>query len=96
MATLFSLNNSLINEKTLYQELAIGDYDRLSSKKGVDHVIQESVNLEDSENAYLPFEPIGIGKPLSIEILTIYTGDAPKKFLGGKPDLLVVSGVRKR
>ncbi len=40
------------------------------------------------------FTPIGIGKPLSVEILTVYTGDAPQKFLGGKPDLLVVSGIK--
>ena len=41
------------------------------------------------------FTPIGIGKPLSIEILTVYTGDTPSSGLFGrsKPDLLVASGV---
>ena len=42
------------------------------------------------------YEPVGIGKPLGIEILTVYTGDAPVGGLFGnkKKDLLVVSGVK--
>jgi hypothetical protein len=40
------------------------------------------------------FEPIGIGKPISIEILSIYTGDAPSLFPWDKPDLLVVSAIK--
>lgn len=40
------------------------------------------------------FSPVGIGKPLAVEIMTVYTGDAPRKFLGGKPDLMVVSGIK--
>lgn len=38
--------------------------------------------------------PVGIGKPLSIEILCVYTGDAPNNFFGGRKDILVVSGVK--
>ena len=45
--------------------------------------------------AALDFEPIGIGKPIGIEILTVYTGDAPSTAIfGGKPDLLVTSAVK--
>lgn len=40
------------------------------------------------------FVQVGIGKPMTVEILTVYTGDAPKKFFGGKPDLMVVSGIK--
>jgi hypothetical protein len=40
------------------------------------------------------FEPVGIGKPMSIEILAVYTGDAPAKFGIWKPDLLVTSAVK--
>ncbi len=44
------------------------------------------------------FEPIGVGKPLGIEILTLYTGDAPGRGIfgvfGSKPDLLVTSAVK--
>jgi hypothetical protein len=39
------------------------------------------------------FKPIEIGKPLSVEILTVYSGDSPNRFLG-KKDLLVTSGVK--
>ena len=37
---------------------------------------------------------IGLGKPLTIQIVHIYTGDAPNRLFGGKPNLLVVSGVK--
>ena len=40
------------------------------------------------------FKPIGIGSPLSIEILTIYTGDAPRRWFGQHSDLLVASAVK--
>jgi hypothetical protein len=37
-----------------------------------------------------PFQPIGIGKPLSIRIHTIYVGDLP----GRRRDILIASGVK--
>lgn len=40
------------------------------------------------------FQQIGIGKPLVIEIYTIYTGNAPSRLFGGRPALLVTSGVK--
>ena len=40
------------------------------------------------------FQPVGIGKPLSIEIAGIFTGDAPSTALGQPPDLLVASAVK--
>ncbi len=42
----------------------------------------------------LPFEPIGIGKPLSVEILGYYTGDLPPTFGFKKPGMLVSSAVK--
>ncbi|MBN1259815.1 MAG: hypothetical protein JXB35_03960 [Anaerolineae bacterium] len=39
------------------------------------------------------FTPIGIGKPMSLEILSIYTGNAPGG-LFGKPDLLVTTAIK--
>lgn len=38
---------------------------------------------------------IGVGKPLCIEIMHFYSGDAPKKMLGGDKSALIVSGFRK-
>lgn len=40
------------------------------------------------------FQAVGIGKPLSIEIASIYTGDAPGTALGQPPSLLVASAVK--
>ena len=40
--------------------------------------------------------PIGIGKPLSIEILSFYTGKFEKKLIGNKDErqLLIVSAIK--
>jgi hypothetical protein len=40
------------------------------------------------------FTPIGLGKPLSVEIACIYTGNVPNKVLGGKRELLATSAVK--
>ena len=40
------------------------------------------------------FSDIGLGKPLSIEIMSSYSGDVPKKFLGRRPDVMTFSGVK--
>jgi len=38
---------------------------------------------------------IGVGKPLCIEIMHFYSGDAPQKVFGGEKSALIVSGFRK-
>ena len=38
--------------------------------------------------------PIGLGRPLCVQIIHVYTGDAPGRLFGGDPDMLVVSGVK--
>ncbi len=50
--------------------------------------------LTARQDAAPDFQPVGIGRPLSIEIAGIYTGDAPNSALGQKPDLLVTSAVK--
>lgn len=54
------------------------------------------LRARDAGNAATPNEyaEVGLGKPLCIEIVNIYTGDAPARLFGGKPNLLVVSGVK--
>jgi hypothetical protein len=45
--------------------------------------------------AVTPFEPVGIGKPLTIQIRHVYTGRFPKRrAFGGSKDVAVVSGVK--
>ena len=42
-----------------------------------------------------PYVPIGLGRPLTVQIRHVYTGKYPKKgFIGGAKDIAVVSGVR--
>lgn len=38
--------------------------------------------------------PVGIGLPMCVSIETIYTGEAPSKMFGGKPDMIVTSSVK--
>ena len=46
------------------------------------------------ERNKVAFTPIGIGKPLSLQIMSVYTGDAPKKVIGGNKDLLIASATK--
>jgi hypothetical protein len=57
-----------------------------------------TLNSLDVRDAFakdpIPSQPIGLGKPLSVEIFGIYNGDHPNVFLGGKKrDTILVSGV---
>lgn len=68
-----------------------------SVSKGLDDTIKfrdgivSTSEVNNNSKLDLPDRmPIGIGKPMCMEILCLYTGDAP----GRKKDLLVVSGVR--
>lgn len=89
MAILYSLGNALVDVDELNEHMLIGDLQRFQESKMA--IRSRSTNQPDT---IFEFEPVGIGKPLSLEILTVYTGNAPRRFLGGKPDLLVVSGVK--
>jgi hypothetical protein len=47
-----------------------------------------------AEPTEVGFQPIGIGRPLSIEILHVYAGDLPTTVLRRTPDVLVTSAAR--
>lgn len=74
----FALNNLKPQSKITFRE---------GSVLGQDLFNNANLNLPD-------YTQIGINKPLSVEILCAYSGDAPQKFLGGKKDIMVVSGVK--
>jgi hypothetical protein len=63
------------------------------SMKFGDEVIEVNKLASTQKALRSDFQPIGIGKPLSIEITTVYSGKY-KKFLGAKKDAIVVSGVK--
>ncbi len=46
------------------------------------------------ESEIVEYSEIGLGKPLCVQIVNIYIGDAPSGFMSSKKDLLVVSGIK--
>jgi hypothetical protein len=96
MSLIYYVNETPIFEEEAKEKLYSGKLEKLDQalKRGVDFELQvENGSINSTDEYFKNFEPIGLGKPMSIEILTYYTGDAPKKFLG-KKDLLLVSGVK--
>lgn len=98
MAGAYVIGGRLVSPEELDEKAAFGSLERLRSGSDVrfdaGRVRSRDILLTRDRP---DFAPIGIGNPLGIEILTIYTGDAPRRFLGfltGDPDLLVVSGAR--
>lgn len=107
MAMLYAVGTKLVPAAELAYKGQIGALNGLIDMKAPTTPIEftsGSVTPEDikdaAENQAVPFTPIGMGKPLSIQFLTAYTGDAPgrtflDKIVGkGKPDLLVTSAVK--
>lgn len=103
MALLYNFGNTLVTEAEVAEKAHLGDFNdfmkvaafndnaKIEFRSGTVHLPQ----LFDNRSLGLPsFTPIGIGEPLSVEILCVYTGDAPQTFFGGRKDLLVVSGVK--
>ena len=103
MALLFNIGNILADQGEIAEKTHLGDFNHFLNQlaKGENSQIDfragtlHASDLLDNSRLDLPqFTQPKIGGPLSVEILTVYTGDAPHKFLGGKNDLLVVSGVK--
>ena len=100
MAILHSLGGNLVDSKEVKAKESSGAltrFDNSTKKKKNAKISFRSGTLTSrdlDDDGAVAFTPIGIGRPLSMEIVTIYSGDAPKKFLGGKPDLLVTSGAK--
>lgn len=93
MAGSFIIDGDLVTKEYIDERIALGQIEELRA-------VRAPLSL-DGATAFADgvpaFREIGIGKPLSIEILTVYTGDAPGRFLGGltgAPDMLVTSGAK--
>lgn len=103
MAVLYNFGNVLTDENELAEKAHIGKLRQFvnaashGEEKSIEfrHGRVTTKDLSDNSHLELPdFTQPEIGKPLSVEILSVYTGDAPQKFFGGKKDLLVVSGAK--
>ncbi len=103
MAILYNFGSVLVDAEEVAEKQHLGEFNTFLRRagKGLEAKMQfrsgtlESNDLYDNSSIGLPpFTQPSIGRPLSIEILCVYTGDAPQKFFGGKKDLLVVSGIK--
>lgn len=104
MSGAFVIGAKLVSSEELEEKAALGEIDQFREakqrgKRAELRLFSGAVSAEELATApgKPAFAPIGIGKPLTIEILTVYTGDAPGRFLGfllGDPSMLVTSGAR--
>jgi hypothetical protein len=90
------IGKQVVSSAEFAEKVALGMVDQFETttlKLGAATAKGGALAPEDSGG--LPgFEAIGIGRPLSVEILSVYTGEAPSKWYGGKPDLLVASAAK--
>lgn len=100
MATVFYFGDIPVTERELNEKKKEGAFKRFFAKRDKG----ETPEIAFSQGDFIPelirdldtpqFTDIGFGKPLSIEILSAYTGDAPNKLFGGKKDLLISSQLK--
>lgn len=102
MAHAFLIGNTLVSSEELAEKSALGTLDRFQAQAREDAAAEMQFRagtvtaaevFAGPEETIPDFEPIGFGKPMSIEILAVYTGDAPNRIFG-KPDLLVTTAVK--
>lgn len=101
MATFHVVGNTLLEPEEALTKSLSGELAELSKQNGIITELKSRNGgggeaprgLVAATAADTSFSPIGVGKPLSIEIATVYAGEY-KKFLGGKKDVVVVSGIR--
>lgn len=89
MATLYSTRAGLVNQEEFGRSIERGDLDRLVDGRSI-HVAARALRAADLEQPQ-PFTSIGLGKPMSVRIHCIYSGQVPG---WRKKDLMVTSGVR--
>ncbi|MBA4853896.1 hypothetical protein [Emticicia sp. BO119] len=103
MATFHVIGDSLIDPEELFNKRFSGELEATrnldfeNSNKTISFAnigtFEFKTLLDVNKDLNPTFTPIGLGQPLSIEITTVYIGDY-KKFLGGKKDVLIVSGIK--
>jgi hypothetical protein len=89
MATIFGFGDVLISQKGL-DSMTASDISDLTERAGDDD------SFAALAPGSTPFSPIGLGKPISIEIAYVDTGGlAAPGFFGGRPGLLLTSAVKR-
>lgn len=93
MAVLYAVGNELIDAEELADLGARGDLALLEGGHSVESSVGplEVRTLRTTVTPQgVPFESIGLGRPLSIRLHTVYVGELP----GRRKDILAVSGVK--
>jgi hypothetical protein len=103
MAVSYFFGETMVGTDEIAEKSSMGMFSKFnkSVSKGLDDTIKfrdgivNTSEVNNNSNLDLPDRiPIGVGKPLCMEILCLYTGDVPGGIFNRKKDLLVVSGVR--
>ncbi len=93
MGSSFVLGHKQISHEELEARHAAGELEALDTSDGVLETTRGPVSAADLavvREGVPGFQKIGPGNPLSLQILTVYTGDPP----GKRRDLLITSGHR--
>jgi hypothetical protein len=106
MAHAFVVGDVLVESEEFFEKVALGtvgrflhDMETPSGAEATIHFSRGTVKATDllgpPPKAIPTFQPVGLGRPLSLEILAVYTGDVPRRWFGlAKSDLLVTSAVK--
>ena len=97
MATLHYFGDMSLTPDELKEKSDSGELKKLVTEetKKSDGIVMRGDSDADGTGLVNKYTEIGIGKPLSIEILSVYTGDAPEnQKWKRKTDLMVVSAVK--
>lgn len=92
----YTAGDAIVTKEEFFEKIHGGELSELSPVRGVPKLsrsITFSTGKLTPENA-IPFQPIGIGKPLTIMIRQIYTGKYPDSFFGSNKDMLATSAVK--
>lgn len=100
MAIYYSFGDALVGQEELRTKVALGKLapfmeSLVRGDKGVSLEFTTGKATTESvlEGPIIGFEPIGIGKPLTIQIRHLYTGNKARGFWGNK-DMLVASATK--
>ncbi len=106
MAHAFVIGDVMVEAEEFSEKIALGtvgrfihELDRSSKPEATIKFRRGTVKAIDllgpRQRVTPAFQPVGLGNPLSVEILAVYTGDVPRRWFGfTKPDLLVTSAVK--
>jgi hypothetical protein len=106
MGSFYAFGNALVSRDELLTRAAEGNLHRFNSElqegtRGAKFLFSSGIattenvarSYEAPNGAVISFEPIGIGKPLTVQIRHLYTGNKARGFWGNK-DMLVTSAIK--